>query len=147
MRTLTLGTVAVCYALLRDAKLTGMKGVQKLHVVELLRALQPTAKRLEDARRDAQQSLRPEKFEERLAAARDFEKGKTPAKMTRQEYDVFIEDLKEYNRLVGESIGTWEKEPADAPTLRKEVFTLLIDANDWTAGQCAELALLMEHNQ
>ena len=143
MKKLTAGRCAELYALLREAKLTKLPTDDKLHVVDILHALRPVATKLEDARRDCIQSLKPEKFEERLEAARDYEKGNTPPAMTREEYDVFIRELTEYNNLVADGIRAFSEKEAEVPTLSTPAFRSLLAVNEWTAGQVETLTELV----
>ena len=139
------GQCATLYTLLREAKLTGMNGDSKLRVVATLHSLRPAANRLEAARKDCMNSLRPTDFDRRLQEARDFEQGKTPAKMQREEYDKFIEELQEYNRLVGEGVKEYASEVVDSVIpLKDEDYRKLISANDWTLGQTSTISDLVK---
>ena len=127
------GQCATLYALLREAKLTGMNGDAKLRVVATLHSLRPAANRLEAARKDCMNSLRPTDFDRRLQEARDFEQGKTPAKM------------QEYNRLVGEGVKEYASEVVDSVIpLKDEDYRKLISANDWTLGQTSTISDLVK---
>jgi len=138
--TMSTGSCAALYELLRDAKLTGMDGAAKLRVVATLHSLRPAAHKLEAARKDCLNSLRPADFERRLQDARDFEQGKTPVKMQRSEYEQFISELQDYNRLVSEGIKTISEEPVDVKLITRDDFEKLIVANDWTLGQILMLS-------
>lgn len=50
--TMSTGSCAALYELLRDAKLTGMDGAAKLRVVAILHSLRPAAHKLEAVRKD-----------------------------------------------------------------------------------------------
>lgn len=138
--TMSTGSCAALYELLRDAKLTGMDGAAKLRVVATLHSLRPAAHKLEAARKDCLNTLRPADFERRLQDARDFEQGKTPVKMQRSEYEQFISELQDYNRLVSEGIKTISEEPVNVNLITRDDYEKLITANDWTLGQLLMLS-------
>lgn len=138
--TMSTGSCADLYELLSYAKLTGMDGAAKLRVVATLHSLRPAAHKLAAARKDCMQSLRPADFERRLQDARDFEQGKTPVKMQRSEYEQFISELQDYNRLVSEGVKPISEEPVGVTPITPDDYEKLFDANDWTLGQLSSIS-------
>lgn len=162
-RKITARQALVAYRLLRDAHYTKLPDEDKVRVWRITRALRPMAERLEEGVRDAQERLKPEGFDERLALAQryeitgadiaditerpditeDTEGRKADRLFSEEKYRAFLEELNGYRRLIDEATSELAKEEMDIDNIEESSYGLLLASNDWTAGQAVELGELI----
>ena len=149
MKKLNLKTAEIlaAYNVLNGAKFGSMDDADKVKVWKIARALKPVATKFEEDDRDAREKLKPEVeggFDETLVKAQEYfkllsDKGDmSKAPMGAAQYDAFIKQLNEYNKLVDgaiEEFATKEVELSFEP-LSEEAFGKLMTSNpDWKMAQ------------
>lgn len=136
--------VVEAYQLLGNAKYHKLGDEDKIKVWKISRLLKPIAVQAEEAQQDAMKSLVPDEFKQKVRVAEKYKQEKScgkPTSMTDEEYQVYLEEFKRYNQLVGQALEeilqkeiTLEFEP-----LAEDVIGLLIACNDWPMSKVDRL--------
>lgn len=140
------------FSVLNTAKYTKLEESDKIKVWKIARALKPVATKFEDDNRDAAEKMKPERFDENLENAQEYEKAMKDAnvdasslKMGAAEYNKFISELKAYNELVGKTIEEYanKKVKVEFEPLSEDAFGKLMASNDWTMEQVIQLGIII----
>ena len=137
------------FNVLNGAKYGKMDDADKIRVFKIVRKLKPIAEAFEDESKDAAEKLKFEGFDTLLEKAKEYEvkvkKEGEELPMTTEEYNKFISDFKNYNKLVGEAIKEFaEREnELDFDGITEDAFNKLMNSNDWTFGQAAALEVII----
>ena len=137
------------FNVLNGAKYGKMDDADKIRVFKIVRKLKPIAEAFEDESKDAAEKLKFEGFDTQLEKAKEYEakvkKDGEELPMTAEEYNKFISDFKDYNKLVGEAIKEFaERENEfDFDGITEDAFNKLMNSNDWTFGQAAALEVII----
>ena len=137
------------FNVLNGAKYGKMDDADKIRVFKIVRKLKPIAEAFEDESKDAAEKLKFEGFDSLLEKAKEYEamvkKEGEELPMTAEEYNKFISDFKNYNKLVGEAIKEFaEREnELDFDGITEDAFNKLMNSNDWTFGQAAALEVII----
>ena len=137
------------FNVLNGAKYGKMDDADKIRVFKIVRKLKPIAEVFEDESKDAAEKLKFEGFDTLLEKAKEYEakvkKEGEELPMTAEEYNKFISDFKDYNKLVGEAIKEFaEREnELDFDGITEDAFNKLMNSNDWTFGQAAALEVII----
>ena len=137
------------FNVLNGAKYGKMDDADKIRVFKIVRKLKPIAEAFEDESKDAAEKLKFEGFDTLLEKAKEYEakvkKDDEELPMTAEEYNKFISDFKDYNKLVGEAIKEFaERENEfDFDGITEDAFNKLMNSNDWTFGQAAALEVII----
>ena len=137
------------FNVLNGAKYGKMDDADKIRVFKIVRKLKPIAEAFEDESKDAAEKLKFEDFDTLLEKAKEYEakvkKEGEELPMTAEEYNKFISDFKNYNKLVGEAIKEFaEREnELDSDGITEDAFNKLMNSNDWTFGQAAVLEVII----
>ena len=137
------------FNVLNGAKYGKMDDADKIRVFKIVRKLKPIAEVFEDESKDAAEKLKFEDFDNLLEKAKEYEakvkKDGEELPMTAEEYNKFISDFKDYNKLVGEAIKEFaEREnELDFDGITEDAFNKLMNSNDWTFGQAAALEVII----
>ncbi len=150
-KTIKTSLVLAAYQVLSQAKYTKMDDADKIKVWKIARKLAPVATKFEEDSRDAAEKMKPEingGFDNKLQKAQEFERMKrdpqadmSKAPMGAAEYEAFIKELHNYNKLVGDAVKEFaEKEvKIEFDLLSEDSFGKLMASNEWTIGQVATL--------
>ena len=115
------------YNVLKEAKLTKLADADKYTVIKILRKLRPTAEKFEEDKKEAQEKLKPENWDEIVEKANLLRKENNSNRLTADEVEYFVK----VNECLGEEL---EKEvEIDIPTINEEAFEKLMASNDWEA--------------
>ena len=137
------------FNVLNGAKYGKMDDADKIRVFKIVRKLKPIAEAFEDESKDAAEKLKFEGFDTLLEKVKEYEakvkKDGEELPMTAEEYNKFISDFKDYNKLVGEAIKEFaEREnELDFDGITEDAFNKLMNSNDWTFGQAAALEVII----
>lgn len=144
--------VLEAYNVLSSAKYNKLDDADKIKAWKIARALKPVATKFEDDNKDAAEKLKPEGFDEKLENAQEYERvsknadaDTTSLKMGAAEYDVFIKELQDYNKLVGKAVKEYaDKEvKVEFEPLSDDAFGKLMASNDWNFDQVMKLGSLI----
>ena len=115
------------YNILKEAKLTKLADADKYTIIKILRKLRPTAEKFEEDKKEAQEKLKPENWDEIVEKANLLRKENNSNRLTADEVEYFVK----VNECLGEEL---EKEvEIDIPTINEEAFEKLMASNDWEA--------------
>ena len=115
------------YNVLKEAKLTKLADADKYTIIKILRKLRPTAEKFEEDKKEAQEKLKPENWDEIVEKANLLRKENNSNRLTADEVEYFVK----VNECLGEEL---EKEvEIDIPTINEEAFEKLMASNDWEA--------------
>lgn len=140
-KTVKTEDVLGAWRIISTAKYNKMADEDKVKVWKISRILKPIATKFEEDSKDAADKLKPyEDFEQRFQKAQEYEKAikedeVTP--MTKEEYSKFIEDLKQYNKLVNNAVREFADKEVEIEfePLSEEAFGKLMASNDWNMEQ------------
>lgn len=147
------GKVLDAYRIISGAKYTKMDDADKIKVWKIARALKPVADKFEDDSKDAAEKMQPsEDFADNLQKAQEFERmtnkkdfdaSKLP--MGAAEYNKFIRELQDYNRLVADAVREFADKEVEIEfePLSEESFGKLMASNEWTMEQTVEIGMLI----
>lgn len=135
------------YNVLSSAKYTKLDDADKIKVWKLARKMKPIATKFDEDSKDAAEKLKPsEAFDERLSKAREYERLQTEGKptvdiMTTADYKRFLDEIGQYNRLVGDAVKEFADKEVEMEfdALSEESFGLLMASNEWTIAQVTTL--------
>ena len=138
------------YRIISTAKYGKLEDADKIKVWKMARAMKPIATQFDDDSKDAADKLKPtEDFSERLQYAQEFETAqKDPnydagkLKMGAAEYQEFLKEFREYNKLVGDAVKEFADKEVELELegISEEVFGKLMASNDWTMEQAVLLS-------
>lgn len=115
------------YNILKEAKLTKLADADKYAIIKILRKLRPTAEKFEEDKKEAQEKLKPENWDEIVEKANLWRKENNSNRLTADEVEYFVK----VNECLGEEL---EKEvEIDITTINEAVFEKLMASNDWEA--------------
>jgi len=150
---ITTEKVLNAYRIISGAKYTKMDDADKIKVWKIARALKPVADKFEDDSKDAADKMKPsEDFADNLQKAQEFERitkdkdfdaSKLP--MGVAEYNGFIKEFQNYNRLVGEAVKEFADKEVEIEfePLSEDAFGKLMASNEWTMEQTVEIGMLI----
>lgn len=152
-KTIKTSKVLSVHNILSGAKYTKLSDEEKIKVWKIARKLQPVAEKFDGDTKDAAEKLKPtEDFSDRLQKAQEYERITKEPNFDAQklpmgvaEYEQFIGELKQYNKLVADAVqefGDNEVEIEFEP-LSEDAFGKLMASNEWTMGQVTELGDLI----
>lgn len=139
------------YALMRDARLNGLKKTEdKVAVLRVMRELRYIAVKYDDDNKEASEKLMPKGYIERLRKAQKYEAerrgGKQPTEMSESEYREFIVEMQDYKLAVDAAMldvdnakAELEYEPVDC-----DVLMQLMTDNGWTVDQYLRVEEMMK---
>ena len=132
--------VAQVYDILNAAKYSKLNDDERIALWKITRAMKPVALKLKDDIQDAAQHMKPsDDFDQRLAIARQYEQaqrdGKEFDKLSKEDYDAFIQEWREYSKLVDTAVKEFADEDVeiDIEPITEETLSRLMASNDsWT---------------
>lgn len=150
--------ILTAFNVLNSAKYGSMSDDDKIKVWKITRALKPIATKFDEDSKDAAEKMKPKMeggFDEKLQKAQEYENlikdpkadmKKLP--MGAAEYEAFVKEFKEYNRLVGKAIEDFAKKEVkiEFEPLTDEAFAKLMTSNEWTMGQVVALSEIICKN-
>jgi len=133
------------YNIVSTAKYGKLDDADKIKVWKVTRALKPVATKLREDSEDAAQKMKPtEDFDERMMKAQEYERiirqpdfDAATLPMGASEYGEFINEFKNYQKLVNDSIKEFAQAEAeiDIEPISEDAFVKLMASNDWTMEQ------------
>ena len=135
--------VAQVYDILNAAKYSKLNDDERIALWKITRAMKPVALKLKDDIQDAAQHMKPsDDFDQRLATARQYEQthrdGKEFDKLSKEDYDAFIQEWREYSKLVDTAVKEFADEEVeiDIEPIAEETLSRLMASNpDWNMGK------------
>lgn len=132
--------VAQVYNILNAAKYSKLNDDERIALWKITRAMKPIALKLKDDIQDASQHMKPsDDFDQRLALARQYEQAQRDCKefdkLSKEDYDAFIQEWKDYSKLVDTAVKEFanEKVEIDIEPISEETLSRLMASNDsWT---------------
>ena len=132
--------VAQVYNILNAAKYSKLNDDERISLWKITRAMKPVALKLKDDIQDAAQHMKPsDDFDRRLIIARQYEQaqrdGKEFDKLSKEDYDAFIREWKDYSKLVDTAVKEFADEEVeiDIEPITEETLSRLMASNDsWT---------------
>ena len=132
--------VAQVYNILNAAKYSKLNDDERIALWKITRSMKPVALKLKDDIQDAAQHMKPsDDFDQRLALARQYEQaqrdGKEFDKLSKEDYDAFIREWKDYSKLVDTAVKEFADEEVeiDIEPITEETLSRLMASNDsWT---------------
>ena len=132
--------VAQVYNILNAAKYSKLNDDERIALWKITRAMKPVALKLKDDIQDAAQHMKPsDDFDQRLALARQYEQaqrdGKELDKLSKEDYDAFIHEWRDYSKLVDTAVKEFADEEVeiDIEPITEETLSRLMASNDsWT---------------
>ena len=132
--------VAQVYNILNAAKYSKLNDDERIALWKITRAMKPVAMKLKDDIQDAAQHMKPsDDFDQRLAIARQYEQaqrdGKEFDKLSKEDYDAFIQEWKDYSKLVDTAVKEFADEEVEIniEPITEETLSRLMASNDsWT---------------
>lgn len=142
---ITTDTVNSVYKLLNDSKLTKMEDKDKFIVIKAVRKFKPIAADFEDLKKDVQEKLKGENFEEMQKKALQWneEGGKTTlTEDERKEVNMFFY---EFNKNVKECLKeeTERKHELEYEKLSEDAFGKFISSNDFKVDDIIKIQEVM----
>lgn len=151
-KTVKTDKVLAAFRVLNTAKYAKMDDEDKIKVWKIARALKPCADKFDDASKDAAEKLKPsDDFADKLQKAQEFERMRnanedmTKAPMGAAEYNEFIKEFQEYNKLVANAIKEFADEEVEVEfePLTDAAFGKLMASNDWNMSNVMEIGSLV----
>ena len=132
--------VAQVYNILNAAKYSKLNDDERIALWKITRAMKPVALKLKDDIQDAAQHMKPSgDFDQRLTIARQYEQaqrdGKEFDKLSKKDYDAFIQEWRDYSKLVDTAVKEFADEEVeiDIEPITEETLSRLMASNDsWT---------------
>jgi hypothetical protein len=132
--------VAQVYNILNAAKYSKLNDDERIALWKITRAMKPVALKLKDDIQDAAQHMKPsDDFDQRLTIARQYEQaqrdGKEFDKLSKEDYDAFIQEWRDYSKLVDTAVKEFADEEVeiDIEPITEETLSRLMASNDsWT---------------
>ena len=132
--------VAQVYDILNAAKYSKLNDDERIALWKITRVMKPVALKLKDDIQDAAQHMKQsDDFDQRLDLARQYEQaqrdGKEFDKLSKEDYDAFIQEWREYSKLVDTAVKEFADEEVeiDIEPIIEETLSRLMASNDsWT---------------
>ena len=136
-------SVAQVYNILNAAKYSKLNDDERIALWKITRAMKPVAMKLKDDIQDAAQHMKPsDDFDRRLTIARQYEQaqrdGKEFDKLSKEDYDAFIQEWRDYSKLVDTAVKEFADEEVeiDIEPITEETLSRLMASNpDWNMGK------------
>ena len=146
-KTFKTSDVLSIYNIINTAKYNKMDDDDKIKVWKIVRAMKPVATKFDEDMKDASEKLKPtDDFNERLQKAQEYERLRSQNKPTNdamadEEYEAFIKEFKNYNKVVEDAIKEFgDKEvKITFDAISEKAFGNLMASNDWTMEQAVKL--------
>lgn len=151
-KTMKTSVVLDAFNVLNTAKYTKLDDADKIKVWKIARAMKPVATKFEADNKDAAEKMKPEGFDEKFQNAQEYERVTKDAnadtsklKMGAAEYNTFIRELQDYNKLVSEAVKDYaEKEvKIEFDTISEDVFGKLMASNEWDISQTMKIEIIV----
>lgn len=146
-KTVKTSEILAVYNIISSAKYGKLSDEDKVKVWKITRKLKPIATKFDDDSKDAAEKMKPtEDFSERLEKAQEYERLRSEKQptidiMTTADYKKFVEELKKYNKLVGDAVKEFADKEVELEfcAINEEAFGKLMASNEWTMGQVSVL--------
>ena len=146
-KTVKTSEILAVYNIISSAKYGKLSDEDKVKVWKITRKLKPIATKFDEDSKDAAEKLKPtEDFSDRLEKAQEYERLRSEKQptidvMTTADYDKFVEELKKYNKLVGDAVKEFADKEVELEfnAVSEEAFGKLMASNEWTMGQVSVL--------
>lgn len=141
-------SVLSIYNVLSKAKYGQTSNEDKIKIWKIARVLKPYATKFDEDSRDAAEKFKPyEDFSEDLQKAQEFERLRntggdmSQSPMGVAEYNKFVDEFKNYNKLVNDAIKEFADKEVELEfdCISEDAFGKLISSNEWTVDQTIEL--------
>jgi len=146
-KTVKTSEILNVYNIINGAKYGKMDDADKVKVWKICRKLKPVATKFDEDSKDAAEKMKPQiegGFDEVLAKAQEYERltaqhQPTIDVMTKADYDKFIEEFKNYQKLVNDAIKEFADKEVEVEfdVLAEESFGKLLSSNEWNIGQAS----------
>jgi hypothetical protein len=146
-KTVKTSEILNVYNIINGAKYGKMDDADKVKVWKICRKLKPVATKFDEDSKDAAEKMKPQiegGFDEVLAKAQEYERltaqhQPTIDVMTKADYDKFIEEFKNYQKLVNDAIKEFADKEVEVEfdVLTEESFGKLLSSNEWNIGQAS----------
>ena len=133
---------------LNTAKYGKLDDQDKIKVWKIARMMKPIATKFDEETKDAAEKMKPgDDFDDRLQKAQEFERLRntngdmSKAPMGAAEYQAFIVEFKNYQKLVNDAVKEYADKEVEIEfePVSEEVFGKLMASNDWTVDQTTTL--------
>ena len=140
------------YNIISTCKYNKMDDADKVKAWKVTRVLKPIATKFDEDSKDAAEKMKPsEDFTERLVMAQDFERLRNEggdikeSKMGPAEYDAFVKEFKDYNKLVNDAVKEFADKEVEIEfeALSDDAFGKLMASNEWTMEQATTVGELV----
>jgi hypothetical protein len=138
----------VVFNVLNTAKYGKLEDQDKIKVWKIARMMKPIATKFDEETKDAAEKMKPgDDFDDRLQKAQEFERLRntngdmSKAPMGAAEYQEFITEFKNYQKLVNDAVKEFADKEVEIEfePVSEEVFGKLMSSNDWTVDQTTTL--------
>jgi hypothetical protein len=138
----------VVFNVLNTAKYSKLDDQDKIKVWKIARMMKPIATKFDEETKDAAEKMKPgDDFDDRLQKAQEFERLRntngdmSKAPMGAAEYQEFIVEFKNYQKLVNDAVKEYADKEVEIEfePVSEEVFGKLMSSNDWTVDQTTTL--------
>ena len=142
---LTTNTVLSVYKLLNDSKLTKMEDKDKFIVIKAVRKLKPIAADFEDFKKDVQEKLKGENFEEMQKKALQWNEEGDKTTLTEDERKEVNMFFYEFNKNMKECLKeeTEKKHELEYEKLSEDAFGKFISSNDFKVDDIIKIQEVM----
>lgn len=139
------------YKVLKSAKYQKLSDEDKIKVWKLYRQLKTIGEEYAENVEDARQKFLPsedfaERFQQAVLYEQEVSKGSENLPLTKEEYEAFLKQLKDYNELVKKAVDSYAGGDIsiDYEPLSEKDFGLLMSSNDWTMSEVESLEFVCE---
>lgn len=142
---ITTDTVKSVYKLLNDSKLTKMEDKDKFIVIKAVRKFKPIAADFEDLKKDVQEKLKGENFEEMQKKALQWNEEGDKTTLTEDERKEVNMFFYEFNKNVEECLKeeTEKKHELEYEKLSEDAFGKFISSNDFKVDDIIKIQEVM----
>lgn len=142
---ITTDTVKSVYKLLNDSKLTKMEDKDKFIVIKAVRKFKPIAADFEDLKKDVQEKLKGENFEEMQKKALQWNEEGYKTTLTEDERKEVNMFFYEFNKNVEECLKeeTERKHELEYEKLSEDAFGKFISSNDFKVDDIIKIQEVM----
>lgn len=152
-KTIKTSEILNVYNIINSAKYGKMDDADKVKVWKICRKMKPVATKFEEDSKDAAEKMKPQiegGFDEVLSKAQEYERltaqhQPTIDVMTKADYDKFVEEFKNYQKLVNDAIKEFADKEVEVEfdVLTEESFGKLLASNEWNMAQTMVLGDLI----
>lgn len=144
-KEMTTDTVKSVYKLLNDSKLTKMEDKDKFIVIKAVRKFKPIAADFEDLKKDVQEKLKGENFEEMQKKALQWNEEGDKTTLTEDERKEVNMFFYEFNKNVKECLKeeTEKKHELEYEKLSEDAFGKFISSNDFKVDDIIKIQEVM----